>query len=280
MVCVGNVMYCFVDIGVIWISVVGICGIYGQVVLLVNGMVLLYIFRNVDGIIFIFWFINFIVGLLIWMVVGGLGIGDIVFVVDFVNLNKFYVYDNGIICVSINGGMSFSVIVMVVQWGLILLCIVLGCEGDVWVLLNGSGLVCLMNFGSLFSVIFNVSYVGVVGFGKVMGGFSYFIVFIWGMVGLGKCGIYCFIDVGVNWVCINDDIYQFGGLGNGYFVVGDMNIEGCVFMSSVGCGFIYGIFVGGMLQVCYSGKCLDVLGYSSGFGIVLVQWICSGGVNQ
>ncbi|HEU6455441.1 MAG TPA: RICIN domain-containing protein [Roseateles sp.] len=280
MVRVGNAMYRSADTGATWTSVAGIRGTYGQVALSANGTALLHTFRNADGTTSTFRSTNFTAGSPTWTVVGGLGTGDIAPAADPVNPNKFYVYDNGTIRVSTNGGTSFSATATVAQWGSTLLRTAPGREGDVWVPLNGSGLVRSTNSGSSFSAIPNVSYAGAVGFGKAMGGSSYPTVFIWGTVGSGKRGIYRSTDAGANWVRINDDIHQFGGPGNGHLVAGDMNTEGRVFMSSVGRGLIYGTPAGGMLQARHSGKCLDVPGYSSGSGTALVQWTCSGGANQ
>ncbi|MDD6279120.1 MAG: 1,4-beta-glucanase [Oscillospiraceae bacterium] len=52
-------------------------------------------------------------------------------------------------------------------------------------------------------------------------------------------GIYRSTDAGKTWVCINTD-HLYGGTGNGNFLVGDMNEFGKVYMSTVGCGIIYG----------------------------------------
>ena len=54
-----------------------------------------------------------------------------------------------------------------------------------------------------------------------------------------KEGIYRSQDSGKTWVLINDS-KLYGGTGNGNFLVGDMNTFGTVYMSSVGCGIIYG----------------------------------------
>ncbi|MBR3760847.1 MAG: 1,4-beta-glucanase [Ruminococcus sp.] len=52
-------------------------------------------------------------------------------------------------------------------------------------------------------------------------------------------GIYRSTDEGKTWILINtDNIY--GGTGNGNFLVGDMNEFGKVYMSTVGCGIVYG----------------------------------------
>ncbi len=52
-------------------------------------------------------------------------------------------------------------------------------------------------------------------------------------------GIYRSTDAGKTWVCINTD-HLYGGTGNGNFLVGDMNEFGTVYMSTVGCGIVYG----------------------------------------
>jgi photosystem II stability/assembly factor-like uncharacterized protein len=79
-----------------------------------------------------------------------------------------------------------------------------------------------------------------VGFGKALAGATYPTVFIWGAAGGGKRGLYRSVDAGATWSRINDDAHQFGGPGNGQFVVGDMNTEGMVYMSTVGRGIVYG----------------------------------------
>lgn len=52
-------------------------------------------------------------------------------------------------------------------------------------------------------------------------------------------GIYRSTDGGKTWLCINTE-HLYGGTGNGNFLVGDMNEFGKVYMSTVGCGIVYG----------------------------------------
>lgn len=52
-------------------------------------------------------------------------------------------------------------------------------------------------------------------------------------------GIYRSQDSGESWVCINTD-KLYGGTANGNFLVGDMNEFGTVYMSTAGCGIVYG----------------------------------------
>ena len=52
-------------------------------------------------------------------------------------------------------------------------------------------------------------------------------------------GIYRSTDAGKTWVCINTD-HLYGGTGNGNYLCGDMSTFGKVYMSTVGCGIVYG----------------------------------------
>lgn len=52
-------------------------------------------------------------------------------------------------------------------------------------------------------------------------------------------GIYRSQDAGKTWTLINTQ-HLYGGTGNGNFLVGDMNEFGKVYMSTVGCGIVYG----------------------------------------
>ena len=52
-------------------------------------------------------------------------------------------------------------------------------------------------------------------------------------------GIYRSTDGGKTWLCINTD-HLYGGTGNGNYLVGDMKTFGKVYMSTVGCGIVYG----------------------------------------
>ncbi len=83
-----------------------------------------------------------------------------------------------------------------------------------------------------------------VGLGKAAPGKDYFAIYIWGAANDGPIGFYRSIDKGETWDRINDDSHQFGGPGNGNFVVGDFNVYGRVYMSTVGRGLVYGEPVG------------------------------------
>lgn len=178
-----------------------------------------------------------------WTVVSGLGTGDVRPAADPVNASKFYVYDpsDGSVKLSTNGGASFATVSTLATGGAPLIRTAPGREGDVWVALHGGGLMRSTDSGGSFTPLANVTYCGAVGFGRTMTGASYPSVFIWGSVsGSTTRGLYRSTDAGATWVRINDDMHQYGGPGNGQFVVGDMNVEGRVYMSTVGRGVVYG----------------------------------------
>lgn len=57
-------------------------------------------------------------------------------------------------------------------------------------------------------------------------------------------GIYRSLDAGKTWDCINTD-HLYGGTGNGNYIVGDMDEFGKIYMSTVGCGIVYGQLASG-----------------------------------
>jgi len=176
-----------------------------------------------------------------WSTVSGLNFNEALPVGDPVNSNKFYAYnpENGAVMVSTNGGSLFSQSGSVASWGSKVIRVAPAREGDIWVALNGGGLARSVNSGQSFSTISGVSYCGAVGFGKEASGSSYPTIYIWGTVD-GVRGLFRSTDEAASWVRVNDDAHEYGGPGNGQFVVGDMNVFGRVYMSTAGRGIIYG----------------------------------------
>ena len=177
-----------------------------------------------------------------WNAVSGLGRRAVRPVADPVKTGRFYAYDGGSgeVLTSNDGGASFAVAATLAAGGSARLGVAPGREGDVWVALKDGGLARSTNAGASFGRLSGVTFCSAVGFGKALAGASYPTVFIWGAAGGGKRGLYRSADAGASWIRINDDAHQFGGPGNGQFVVGDMNAEGVVYMSTVGRGIVYG----------------------------------------
>lgn len=86
----------------------------------------------------------------------------------------------------------------------------------------------------------NVFYCKTVGYGAPKDENSPNTLYIWGRPTESDAeGIYASTDLGQSWFRVNDDEHQFGGTGNGNFIVGDMNTYGTFYMSTVGAGIIY-----------------------------------------
>jgi len=126
-----------------------------------------------------------------------------------------------------------------------------GKKGNLWIPLDQfqlwqpggysrNGLALTEDGGKTFTRFSSVNVCVSVGLGKAAPGKEYYSIYIWGAANGGPIGIYRSTDKGVTWERINDDAHQFGGPGNGNFVVGDYNVFGRVYMSSVGRGLIYG----------------------------------------
>jgi len=237
---VGSRMYRSADGGVTWTEVTGIKGKEGTVALSADGASLLHTVHNGDGTYTTYRSTDFATRSPTWTAVTGLTTSGVRPVADAVNANRFYVYDNGSVRVSSDGGATFTSAASLASGGSTLLRAAPGREGDVWVALKSGGLARSTNAGASFGTLADIAYCGAVGFGKAIGSASYPTVFIWGSVKGGKRGLYRSTDAGASWLRINDDAHQYGGPGNGEFVAGDMNTEGLVYMSTVGRGIAYG----------------------------------------
>jgi xyloglucan-specific exo-beta-1,4-glucanase len=233
----GSAMYYSMDTAKTWTKCT-MKGSNGQVAVSANGMVFLHapensstVYRSVDA------------GAT-WVSVSGLNVTGMKPVADPVNSNKFYAYNSntGAMMVSTDGGRSFVSGGVVGYGGRVRIGVTPGKEGHLWVARSG-GLSRSVNSGSSFSVVSGVTYCEAVGLGKADSATAYHTIYIWGTVG-GIQGLYKSTDQGTNWVRINDDTHEYGGTGNGAFVVGDMNEYGRVYMSTVGRGIVMGRRVG------------------------------------
>ena len=163
-------------------------------------------------------------------------------VTDRVNPDKVYGYVNstGVMyeCTynSVTSSYDYTTTTLT-SWGSNIIRAVPGNERDIWVPLNGSGLVRYSK-GLATAKLSSVSTCDAVGFGKAADEKSYPAMYIWGTVG-GVLGIHRSDDMGITWTRINDDAHEFGGPGNGNFVMGDRNVYGRAFMSTAGRGIVY-----------------------------------------
>lgn len=178
-----------------------------------------------------------------WSSCNGLNISNAYPVADGANAKKFYVAGGTNLYVSTDGGKNFSsagALASTYEWTTYSkIRTVPGVEGDIWAPCGGNGLYHSINSGTSFSKISSVSSCLAVGLGKAPEGKTYPAVYMWGTVS-GTEGLYRSDDAGASWTRINDDLHQFGGPGNGMYVVGDMGAYGNVLMGTVGRGVIYG----------------------------------------
>lgn len=230
----GKAMYTTTDGALHWSQARSVKGEQGQVALSADGAVILHaprgskeVYRSADfgG---------------TWTAVRGLDAANLRPVADPVEAKVFYAYDDGEMKVSTDGGMSFSPRARLAAGGSRLIGVAPGRAGDVWVPLYGGGLQRSKDAGISFAPVAGVSYCAAVGFGKAAPGAAYPAVYIWGSVG-GVRGVHRSTDGGASWVRVNDDAHQYGGPGDGQFVVGDMNRFGVVYMSTAGRGIVYGV---------------------------------------
>ncbi|WP_312517559.1 exo-alpha-sialidase [Massilia sp.] len=233
MVRVGDAMLLTSDGGKTWTKTPALQGKRGRVAISADGATLVHtpqgsstLYRSADG------------GAT-WVQVKGLAGRDLRAVADPVESNVFYAYDDKALMASSDGGASFSARAALPAGGSRLIRLAPGREGDLWAPLKDGGLQRSLDGGVTFKPVAGIGYCGAVGFGKAAEGKDYPSVYIWGSVA-GVRGIYRSLDAGASWQRINDDAHQYGGPGDGHFIVGDMNRFGFVYMSTAGRGIVYG----------------------------------------
>ncbi|WP_322400674.1 cellulose binding domain-containing protein [Massilia luteola] len=230
----GNALYYTTNGGASWNQAGTMNGTQGQLALSADGYVLLHSPANGTT---TYRSTNFGTS---WTPVAGLTANSARPVADAVNPAKFYAYDNGKFLVSTDGGASFAVASALAGGGSNVIRAVPAHEGDVWVCLNGGGLAHTVDGGANFAKVDTVAACGAIGIGKAAPGTNYPALYMWGTVGTVH-GMLRSTDKGVTWVRVNDDEHEYGGPGNGQFVVGDMNTYGAVYMGTSGRGLVYGM---------------------------------------
>ncbi len=95
------------------------------------------------------------------------------------------------------------------------------------------------DYGKTIEKLDSVYYCKTIGYGAPEKEGDKNTLYMWGMPEEGDVeGVYRSTDCGKTWAAINTQ-HQYGGTGNGNFLVGDMNTFGKVYMSTVGCGIVY-----------------------------------------
>ncbi|MBQ7990882.1 MAG: hypothetical protein IJ251_07550 [Oscillospiraceae bacterium] len=114
-----------------------------------------------------------------------------------------------------------------------------GREGKVYIPAGGMGLITTDDAGENMTLVPGLRYCSAVGTGKPANEGDPCVIYVWGIPKDSDAeGIYMSEDRGESWQRVNDDRHQFGGIGNGEFVVGDINVYGRCYISTVGLGIV------------------------------------------
>lgn len=159
-------------------------------------------------------------------------------IADPVDPEVVYAFDNSGFYVSRDGGFSFKPTSELIK-ARTRICVLPGVAGTVYVPANDSGLFVSVDFGTTFEKldVFKCDAISA-GIGKTKD--SPLALYMWGKPDEDDTiGIYMSEDSGKTWIRVNDDLHHFGGIGNGHFIVGDMNVYGRCYMSTVGLGIVW-----------------------------------------
>ena len=168
---------------------------------------------------------------------GGLNAKRII--ADPVNPDYIYAASSSTFYYSSDGGRSFTANSELAVFSSTRPIVEPGVEGKIYY--PAMGLQVSYDHGVTFTRIDTVANCQAVGLGRGKTDDDPCTIFIWGQpTNDDPIGLYWSEDEGATWSRINDSDHEFGGPGNGYFVYGDFNVYGRVYMSSVGLGVIYG----------------------------------------
>lgn len=113
-------------------------------------------------------------------------------------------------------------------------------EGQIVLGAGWNGAYISTDYGKTTTKLENVSYCKTIGYGAPEKEGDVNTLYIYGKPQASDPeGLYRSQDSGDTWALINSE-KLYGGTGNGNFLVGDMNEFGTVYMSTVGCGIVYG----------------------------------------
>ncbi|MCU0417418.1 MAG: T9SS type A sorting domain-containing protein [Cytophagaceae bacterium] len=169
-----------------------------------------------------------------WTATNGIG-GTASLVADKVNPLKFYAIRNNTLYRSVDGGMNFTTAATSGFSGTKLKTTP-GFENHIWVPAS-NGMYRSIDGGISFTRVNNVQNTSALGFGKNATGQTYPAIYAIGTIN-NIYGIHRSDDAGVTWVRINDDMHQYGGIGQS--ITGDSRVYGRVYVATNGRGIVLG----------------------------------------
>lgn len=157
---------------------------------------------------------------------------------DSVNPDYVYAYGTDKLYVSSDGGKTFSKKANDLFLMEDRLCITPD-EGCFY-LPSGGGLYKTSDYGETLEKIDAVAQCNSVGIGKAKNEGDPYVIYIYGNTKENETiGIHMSEDGGATWTLITDEAHQFGGMGNGDMICGDLNVYGRCYMTTVGLGVVY-----------------------------------------
>lgn len=159
---------------------------------------------------------------------------------DSVDGNVVYACGGSNFYVSTDGGASFQSTYMCSDT-FKRFCVVEGEAGKIYLPMTGSYAVST-DFGKTFTYVKDngVSVCECIGIGAPSEEGKPYVIYLWGNVNDEGMGVYASEDEGASWTKLTDEEHQFGGYGNGCFLIGDMNEYGKWYFGTVGMGVAYG----------------------------------------
>lgn len=165
--------------------------------------------------------------------------GGYYLVADTVNPNYVYASGQNGLLVSSDGGRTFTATMMKTELTR-KVTVSYGNEGVVYIPCGYAGLFITKDHGETFTRLDTLTSCEAVGFGKGKTDDAPWVIYIWGKPGENDPeGIYMSEDEGATWTRINNEANQFGGPGNGNFLVGDYNVYGRCYLATTGLGLVY-----------------------------------------
>lgn len=165
---------------------------------------------------------------------------DFALAADMVDGDRFYLYSNGSLFASNDGGATWAAqneTALPNRGGYTNVLAVPGKLGEVWVSLDNNGLWRSTNEGKTFTKISAFGTSSLITFGAPAPGATNPTAYVYGIMG-GNWGLYRSVNMGNSWIRINSDDYQFPAGAKA--LAADRNVFGRIFVGSGGYGISYG----------------------------------------
>lgn len=165
---------------------------------------------------------------------------DFALAADLVNGDLFYLFKEGILYASSDGGATWiaqNEEPIPSQSGFLNVVATPDKEGEIWISLDGNGLWRTVDGGKTFAEVEVFDRVSLFSWGAPAPEYENPTAYAYGIQG-GQWGLYRSVDMGNSWIQINDDEFQFPAGAKA--LAGDRETFGRVFIGTGGVGIAYG----------------------------------------